>query len=66
MKKKVPSDIKIVLRCRRCKRRIDPYWEDGQLQGLFLADDVGWSELLDVPVILFGKVVCANCLMTYS
>ena len=60
---KVPDNIKIILRCKICKKKIDWKWVDDQIDGLFLADNIIWSELLGIPVILDGKVRCASCIM---
>jgi len=61
----IPENINIILRCKRCKKRIHTYIEDRQLEGLFLADDIVWSEVLETAVIFMGKVTCAQCLTTY-
>lgn len=66
MSPSIPEGIRIILCCRRCKKRIVPYLEDERLQGLFLADDVVWSEVLERPVVFNGKVICIDCVMTHG
>ena len=51
----------IIHTCRRCKKKIPTYWENDQLVGEFMVDDVNFSEALGIIVAYPEGIICLGC-----
>lgn len=51
----------IIHTCRRCKKKIPTYWENDQLVGEFMADDVDFSDALGIVVAYPDGIICLGC-----
>jgi len=51
----------ILHRCRKCKKLIPTYWEDNELVGEFIADDLDFSNVIGIVVACPKEIVCYRC-----
>lgn len=58
------KEITCIFHCCKCGKRIETWWEQNELEGLFVARCLMWSEVFqrNLPVVSDG-VICQECIV---